>query len=94
MVSQGGGVEPRWLRDGTELLYIGLGGQVMASGVSASGAAFQRGVPKSLFKVQIDLGASWDVSADGTKFLFPIIGSDTTQPPFTVVLNWMSLLKK
>jgi hypothetical protein len=66
----------------------------MVSGVSASGAAFQRGVPKPLFKVQIVSGASWDVSADGTKFLFPIMGSDTTQSPFIVVLNWMSLLKR
>ena len=94
MVSQGGGFAPRWRRDGTELFYIGADGQVMASGVSASGAAFQPGVPKPLFKVQIVSGASWDVSADGAKFLFPIIGSDTTQPPFTVVLNWMSLLKR
>jgi len=78
MVSQGGGVEPRWRRDGKELFYIGADGQVMVSGVSASGAAFQRGVPKPLFKVQIISGASWDVSADGTKFLFPIMGSDTT----------------
>jgi Tol biopolymer transport system component len=94
MVSQGGGREPRWRRDGTELFYITADGQVMASGVTASGAAFQRGVPKLLFKVQIAPGATWDVSADGAKFLFPIIGSDTTQSPFTVLLNWMSLLKR
>ena len=94
MVSQGGGLAPRWRRDGTELFYIGADGQVMASGVSASGAAFKHGGPKVLFKVQIAPGADWDVSADGSKFLFPIIGGDTTQPPFTVVLNWMSLLKR
>jgi dipeptidyl aminopeptidase/acylaminoacyl peptidase len=94
MVSQGGGFAPRWRRDGTELFYIGAGGQVMASGVSASGAAFKPGVPKPLFKVQIAPRADWDVSADGTKFLFPIMGSETTQSPFTVVLNWISLLKR
>jgi hypothetical protein len=94
MVSQGGGFAPRWRRDGTELFYIGADGQVMASGVSASGAAFQRGVPKLLFNVRIAPETNWDVNAEGTKFLFPIISNDTTQPPFTVVLNWMSLLKR
>jgi hypothetical protein len=63
----------------------------MASQVNASGSAFQASVPKPLFKAPPDV--EWDVSPDGTKFLLPVSGGDTTQYPFTV-LNWMALLKK
>jgi hypothetical protein len=51
------------------------------------------GIPKPLFKAAS--GSAWDVSADGTKFLLPILaGGETTQYPFTVVLNWMATSKK
>ena len=60
--------------------------------VNGSGAAFQAGIPKPLFRAAYVPG--WDVSANGEKFLFPIAGEETTQSPFTVVLNWTSLLKK
>jgi hypothetical protein len=36
---------------------------------------------------------TFDVSADGTRFLFPIVGAVTTEAPFNVALNWMALLK-
>ena len=92
MISQGGGQQPRWRRDGKELFYLRADGELMTVTVNGSGAAFQRDVPKPLFRAVLVQG--WDVSADGTKFLFPIAGGDTTQSPFTVVLNWTSLLKK
>jgi hypothetical protein len=60
--------------------------------VSASGAAFQSGTPVALFKTPTNL--AWDVSADGKRFLFPVASSDIAPAPFTVVQNWMSLLKK
>jgi len=92
MVSQGGGTEPRWRRDGKELFYLKPDGEVMVSAVSATGAAFQPGVPKPLFRATGT--GTWDVAADGTKFLIPIINGDATQYPFTVVLNWMGALKQ
>ena len=64
----------------------------MAVEVNGTVAAFQSGVPKPLFTAVFVQG--WDVSADGKKFLFPIAGGETTHYPFTLVLNWMSLLKK
>jgi Tol biopolymer transport system component len=91
MVSQGGN-QPRWRRDGKELFYLSPDGQLMASQVNASGSAFQASIPKPLFKAPQNV--EWEVSPDGTKFLFPVTGGDTTQSPFTVVLNWMALLKK
>ena len=92
MVSQVGGAEPRWRRDGKELFYLSPEGQVIASQVSVNGATFQPGIPRSLFKAQFVQG--WDVSADGTKFLFPIMRGKAVPIPFTVVLNWTSLLKR
>ena len=91
MISQGGGNLPHWSRDGKELFYV-IDGQVMVSEVNASGSAFQPGTPKLLFK-GVGL-TTFDVSADGTRFLFPIVGAETAEVPFTVALNWMALLKK
>ena len=92
MVSQSGGREPRWRRDGKELYFLAPDGTAMASEVNGSGAAFQAGIPKPLFKV-LD-GGQWDVNADGTRFLVRVPGVGQEQAPFTVVLNWMALLKK
>jgi len=92
MVSQGNGAYPRWRRDGKELFYLRPDGELMVADVGADGAVFQAGVPRPLFKATYVQG--WDMSADGTKFLFPMAGGETTQFPFTVVLNWMSLLKR
>ena len=92
MVSQTSGAYPRWRRDGKELFYLRLDGELMAADVSSSGAAFEHGVPKPLFKATYANG--WDVSADGKRFLFAVATTETPQSPFTVVLNWMSMLKK
>jgi hypothetical protein len=64
----------------------------MAVPVSTSGAFFEVGTPAVLFKGPPN--HPWDVSADGRRFLFPVQSGDTAQAPFTLVLNWMSLLKK
>jgi hypothetical protein len=92
MVSHGGGTQPRGRGDGKEVFYLAPDGGVMAVPVSTKGAAFEVGTPAVLFKGPPNEG--WDVSADGKRFLFPIPSGDNVQAPFTVVQNWMSLLKK
>jgi hypothetical protein len=58
------------------------------------------GIPKALFQAGIqnvlDSNFSWDVAADGKKFLLstPAAVGNAPQPPLTVVLNWTALLKK
>jgi Tol biopolymer transport system component len=91
MVSQTGGRYPRWRRDGKELFYLRLDGELMAADVSSSAEAFEHGIPKPLFKAA---HVPWDVSANGNSFLFTVAGTETPQSPFTVILNWMSTLKK
>ena len=68
----------------------------MAVEVSTS-PIFRSGVPRVLFQTQMISTASnlqWDVNADGKRFLFPAPTAQSAQTPFTVVLNWPSLLKK
>jgi serine/threonine-protein kinase len=91
-VSHGGGILPHWRQDGKELFYIGPDNALMAVPVSASGAVFQPGTPAALFKAPPR--SAWDVTADGKRFLFPVPSGEATQNPFTVVQNWMSLLKR
>jgi len=94
MVSKDGGSTPLWRRDGKELFYLSLDGTATAVEVSTT-EVFQAGIPRALFKVPRG-ELFWDVSSDGKSFLMaaPSAASAATQPPFTVVLNWPSLLKK
>ena len=94
MVSQAGGTQPHWRGDGKELFYQTGDGSVMAVPVAVSGSALQSGTPAVLFKGPPNQASGWDVTADGKRFLFPVVGGENAQAPFTVVSNWMSLLKK
>jgi serine/threonine protein kinase len=53
VVSNGGGSQPRWSRDGKELLYFAPDSMLMEVGVTATGGTFQPGVPKPLFRAAI-----------------------------------------
>jgi len=101
-VSQGGGTAPRWRGDGNELYYRSPDGKIMVAVVTA-GTLFQSGTPRPLFQAPPDLSAAsiqviplstWDVTSDGSRFLLTAPAAERTPTPFTVVLNWPSLLKK
>jgi eukaryotic-like serine/threonine-protein kinase len=96
LISTGGGINPRWRRDGNELYYFAPDGKIMAVEVATS-PAFRAGVPKALFEAPLDpnsIAAQWDVTADGKRFLIPASKTQSEQPPFNVVLNWQAALKK
>lgn len=92
MVSRGGGVQPRWRRDGKELFYISQDWKMMAVDVTAS-SSFHSDTPHALFDTEmLDIGIrtgpmSWDISRDGNRFL---IISDSSQetPSMNLILNW------
>ncbi len=100
-VSLSGGTGPRWSRDGKKLYYRALDGNVMVVEVTA-GVSFQYGTPKTLINAPPDLSTMrvsipitvWDVSPDGNRFLLSTPAMESSPTPFTVVLNWTSLLKK
>ena len=89
-VSSGGGVMPRWRRDGKELFYVSPDSQMMAVDVSTR-PVFQSGNPHRLFQTDIvDTGIrtgpmSWDIAPDGR---FLIISQTSTDISITVLLNW------
>ena len=96
-ISAGGGMEPEWRKDGTELFYISEDRTLMAVPVKLAGSAsetLQVGQPKRLFPVPVldtfIVGRSYQVSKDGQRFLLRA----ATAPPLTVVLNWQTQLKK
>jgi eukaryotic-like serine/threonine-protein kinase len=96
LVSTGGGVEPRWSRDGKELYYLAPEGKVMNVEI-ATNPEFRAGVPKALFQTPPSAistsDSSWDLTPDGKRFLFAV-PTEQGAAPFTVVLNWRAGLKK
>jgi Tol biopolymer transport system component len=96
MVSNGGGVEPRWRRDGKELFYFS-GPKLMAVPVTLR-PTFAAGMPVALFEAPIQTGYTadshrWQLAPDGKRFLLLAnVGKDQAQP-LDVAVNWLALLK-
>jgi len=94
-VSRGGGMEPRWRADGKEIFYVSYAGmtkRLMAVAVSAQGG-LSTGMPVPLFQVpgrtiisSTDL-FSYDVTADGQRFLVNQYVKPAQVPPLNIVLN-------
>jgi len=98
-VSRGSGEEPRWRRDGKELFYLSAEGKMMAVSVKTS-PNFESGTPLALFQTHLrqsisanDL-ISYDVSADGRRFLINTKVDEPNAAPLAVVLNWTSEIEK
>jgi serine/threonine protein kinase len=100
-VSNGGGSQPRWSRDGKELFYFAPDSTLMDVGVTTTVGTFQPGVPKPLFRAAILGGTGggpgvawrWDISPDGKRFLMDTSLEEAMAVPVTVVLNWQSTIK-
>jgi Tol biopolymer transport system component len=95
-VSNGGGAQPHWRKDGHELFYMRSDRQLMAVDVKLGSSAVV-GEPKALFTTSV-LGFTspnrYAVSADGQKFLVNSAVQQINQTPITVVINWTAGLKK
>src|SRR5205085_4056549 len=89
-VSNAGGRDPRWRRDGRELFYL-ADQTVMAVPVKV-GDTFEAGTPAPLFKAEVG-GVDIDVTADGQRF---IVNTNAGAPPIpiTVATNWTATLKR
>lgn len=90
-VSNAGGQQPRWRRDGRELFYLSPGMKLMAVGVKL-GDTFEAGTPVPLFRIE-SRAAQYDVAADGQRFL---VNTEANAPPLplTVVTGWATSLKR
>ncbi|MCG6962358.1 MAG: protein kinase [Acidobacteria bacterium] len=96
-VSQSGGGEPEWRRDGGALFYRAPDGALFEAKVTATGSAVEVGTPRQLFSAPrtggSGTGRTYAVSPGGDRYLVlhPIQNSAT---PLTLVTNWTSALKK
>jgi eukaryotic-like serine/threonine-protein kinase len=94
-VSNAGGMQPRWRRDGKELFYLAADGTMMAAEVSTAGQPMSR-FPTALFQTHLSPSPNvpqYDVSADGSRFLV-LEPARTGGEPITFVLNWAAGLAR
>jgi Tol biopolymer transport system component len=94
-VSSNGGVQGYWRKDGKELFYLTLDGIMMSMPVKP-GPALETGIPQTLFQTRIRVTATSDqfaVNGDGQRFLL-IESIENEVKPLTVILNWLSLLRR
>jgi serine/threonine protein kinase len=99
-ISTGGGSEPQWSQDGTELFYLRADRTLMAVPITHTPAEPVRaGLPTPLFRVPpvLDEGIaarSYAVGKDGKRFLIANGDSARNAVPLTVALNWRAGVKK
>jgi serine/threonine-protein kinase len=99
-VSANGGTRPIWTRNGQELFYVSPTGALMRVGV-ARGPSWQATTPTQVVKegyytIPQWWGLSYDVSADGQRFLMLTEGGAdgiAAPPSIVVVQNWAEELK-
>ena len=96
LVSNGGGSEPHWSRDGKELFYI-AGQTVMSVPVTLT-PTFSSGTPVRLFDAPVQQWYTNDtdrsqVAPDGKRFLLLVPAGKTSAPPIDIVVNWPTLLR-
>ena len=96
LVSRHGAQALRWRADGRELFYLGGDGVIYAVTLRR-GASPELARPQPLFQISVEARAAvhailgFDVSADGQRFVIPVV--DSPEPPSLVVVqNWTSLL--
>lgn len=77
-VSKGGGIQPRWRRDGKELFYIGTPTPLFTARLVSP----------------TNLQFGYAVNPDGQRFLIDTIADQTVTTPITVVQNWTSVIPK
>jgi Tol biopolymer transport system component len=85
---------PRWSADGKEIFFV-RNGTLMDVPVNAEANEFQAGTPRSLIDLHAPgAGYSYDVAANGHRFLVNTLVEATALPPITLVVNWTGGLRK
>ena len=97
-ISNEGGTEPLWAKNGKQLFYR-RSGQVWAVDVQ-SGSGFEAGKPRLLFEKPLYLTGSpvrgWDISPDGQRFLMVKVEERNPQPITEMIFveNWAEEIKQ
>lgn len=88
-VSQGGGTEPRWNRNGGELFYFDPEHNLISVDIEPVETGFRAGASRKLFQHH-GAGGLWryDVSPDGERFLVTIPPEEQLASPVTLMTDW------
>lgn len=96
-ISAGGGVQPRWRRDGRELYFHSTTAELMAVEVAVTpDGAFKAAVPRRLFPAALATRFTdrnnWDLTPDGQRFLINATEGQAAGQgaSITVVVNWLA----
>ena len=94
-ISNSGGGEPYWRRDGKELYYMN-GNTLIAVPVQAGPTGFANGTPIKLFEssaTTVVRRNRFVTTADGQRFLIVTAAEQTSSAPIEIVLNWQAQLR-
>jgi serine/threonine protein kinase len=100
LVSRGGGIQPRWRRDGRELFYIALDGRLTAVSIRlpSQGTFVELGTTVPLFSVHVADASNqqygYAVDPNGQRFLVNRVLGKANTRPITIVQNWMANMGK
>ena len=96
-VSRGGGIQPTWRGDNSELYYLTPDGALNAVKVTISGTQFSTSEPVELMRPRLTavnpVVEQYAPHPSGTKFLFLDTVGDEKNLSVGVLLNWASLLR-
>jgi serine/threonine-protein kinase len=90
-ISTTGGSHPLWARNGRELFFISGEGALISVPISG-GRSFTYGAPVQLLRAgqyNVEVARNYDVSVDGTRFLFVKNLSTANRPSLVVVSHWL-----
>jgi WD40-like Beta Propeller Repeat len=95
IVSSGGGAQVRWNRNGRELFYIAMDGQLMSVEIKLTEGRAEIGKVVPLFRTNVggavSLGVSrqqYAVSSDGQRFLMNTVAVEANASPISLILGW------
>jgi len=93
-ISRSGGKQPRWNPRGGELFFKTPDNVLTAVPVDTAAATISVGAPVPLFAITDFYGWTYDVAADGNRFLVrePVVESAATR--ITLLTDWTALLPK
>ncbi len=94
-ISRAGGLQPRWRPSGGELYFKTPDNTLTAVPIESDSGTFSVGSPQPLFQIVEFLGPnSYDVSADGQRFLVREPLREGEVSPITLLTDWTALVDR
>ncbi len=93
-VSRAGGVQPRWNPAGGELFFKSPDNMLTVLPIASASGTFSVGAPAPLFQIVEFLGPTYDVAADGQRFLVREPLGEASVSPITILTDWTTLVAR